>query len=121
MGALEIKVVQDWHEALNHGDIERLVALSADDVEVGGPRGTSRGAAVLREWFARAGLRLEPRQVFQREENVVVEQLAEWRELETNRIVGQQVVATLFVVRDGQIARVIRYEDLEAALAEMEK
>ena len=121
METLEIKVVQDWHEALNHGDIERLVALSAADVEVGGPRGTSRGAAVLRDWFARAGLRLEPKQVYQRAENVVVEQLAEWREPGTNRIVGQQVVATLFVVRDGQVARVVRYEDLDAALAAMEK
>lgn len=89
MGTPERKVVQDWHEALNHGDIERLVALSTDDVEVGGPRGTSRGAAVLREWFARADIRLEPRQVFQREANVVVEQVAEWREPGSNRIVGQ--------------------------------
>ena len=59
--------------------------------------------------------------MFQREENVVVEQLADWRESETNRIVGQQVVATLFVVRDGRIARVIRYVDVDAALADVEK
>ncbi|HEX5418166.1 MAG TPA: nuclear transport factor 2 family protein [Chloroflexota bacterium] len=114
----KFRVVQAWHQALNAGDVETLVALSTEDVEVGGPRGASRGVAVLREWVARAGIRLEPGRVFQRGEVVVVEQTAEWREPGTGRIVGQQNLASLFVVRNGLVSRVIRYPDLATALRE---
>jgi hypothetical protein len=37
------EVVLAWHAALNAGGIDRLLALSSEDVEVGGPRGVSRG------------------------------------------------------------------------------
>lgn len=114
----ETRVVQSWHQALNAGDVEALVALSTADVEVGGPRGASRGAAVLREWVARAGIRLEPGRVLQRGEVVVVEQSAEWREPGTDRIAGQQTLASLFVVRNGLVCRVTRYPDLATALRE---
>jgi hypothetical protein len=33
-------VVRAWHEAVNQGDVDALVALSDDDIEVGGPRGS---------------------------------------------------------------------------------
>ena len=49
-----------WHAALNAGDTDRLVSLSTADVEVGGPRGTGRGADLLRDWVARAHIHLEP-------------------------------------------------------------
>jgi ketosteroid isomerase-like protein len=83
--APEVRGVEKWHEALNAGDFERPVALSHPDVEVVGPRGTGRGAGLLREWVARANIRLEPRRVFQREETVVVEEEAEWRSLRRAR------------------------------------
>jgi hypothetical protein len=35
--APEVRIVKDWHEALN-GDPDRLVELSHPDVEVGGLR-----------------------------------------------------------------------------------
>ena len=34
----EVQTVNDWHEALNSADVDRLVALSHPGVEVGGPR-----------------------------------------------------------------------------------
>jgi ketosteroid isomerase-like protein len=112
----EVAVVRSWHSALNAGDTDGLVALSSDDVEVGGPRGSSQGAAVLREWFARAGICLEPKKFYQRGETVVVEETAEWREPGTDDLIGQQTVATLFVVRGGLVTRVVRYPDLATAL-----
>ncbi|HET6319632.1 MAG TPA: nuclear transport factor 2 family protein [Chloroflexota bacterium] len=100
----------EWHDAVNAQDVERLVALSAENVEVGGPRGAGRGSALLREWFARAGVRLEPGRVFARENRVVVEQDATWP--------GQppQIVASAFEVHDGRVSRVIRYAALTEAL-----
>ncbi len=111
-----VAIVRAWHEALNAGDVERLVGLSSDDVEVGGPRGLGRGADLLREWFGRAGLRLAPRRFFHRDQTVVVEQDAEWQASGAGESTGAQVVASVFVVRDGQIASVIRHADLASAL-----
>jgi hypothetical protein len=51
-----VEVVQAWVAAANAGDAERLVALSAPDIEVVGPRGIGAGHRLLREWLARAGL-----------------------------------------------------------------
>ena len=117
MSALEIRTVDAWHEALNDGDVDRLVALSHLDVELGGPRGTGRGVQLLREWVGRAGIRLEPRRVFHREDTVVVEQKAEWRSANTGQITGSQTVGSVFVVRDDRIVSVLRYDDLDEALS----
>ena len=112
MTAPEIRIVRDWHEALNAGDADRLVALSHPDVEVGGPRGSGHGTDLLREWVARAGIRIEPRRTFHRAETVVVEGEAQWGDAET----GGQTVGSIFVVRDGRVSRVMRYPDLASAL-----
>lgn len=109
-------VVSAWHAALNEGDIDHLVALTHPDVEIGGPRGTARGADVLRDWVRRAGIRLAPRRVFSREGTVVVEQAAEWRDAGTGAVTGCDTVASVFAVRDGRVARVVRYPDLAHAL-----
>ncbi len=112
----EIAVVRAWHEAVNAADVERLTALSSDDIVVGGPRGTGQGAQLLRDWFGRAGIRLEPRQVFQRQEVVVVEQDAAWPAPGADTASGPQVVASAFVVRAGRVASVMRHPDLTTAL-----
>ena len=114
--APEVRVVEEWHEALNAGDAERLVELSHPDVEVGGPRGTGRGAGLLRKWVARANISLEPRRVFQREETVVVEEAAAWRSADTEEIIGGQTIASVFVVRGGRVTNVVRHDDLKSAL-----
>jgi len=114
--APEVRIVKDWHEALNGGDPDRLVELSHPDVEVGGPRGSGHGTRLLREWVDRAYIRFEPRRFFHRAETVVVEEEAEWRSAETGEVTGSQTVGSVFVVRDGRVARVMRYEDLAGAL-----
>ena len=86
-----VSVVLAWHEALNGGDLERLVELSHPDVEAGGPRGGDRGSQLLRDWALRSGIRLVPVRVFDRAE-------------------------TVFVVRDGLVTSVLRYPDLKEAL-----
>src|SRR5438034_11825344 len=117
MSTTEIATVEAWHQALNAGDVERLIALSTDDIEVGGPRGSGRGTNLLRDWFGRAGIRLQPRRRFQRGETVVVEQEAGWRSSETGAVTGRQLLASVFVVRGARVAAVIRHTDLASALA----
>ena len=117
MTASEVRIVKAWHQAQNDGNVDRLVALSHPDVGVGGPRGTGSGVQLLREWVSRAGIQLEPRRVFHRADTVVVEQRARWRSAETGRMTGSQTVASVFVVRDGRIVRVVRYPDLANALS----
>jgi ketosteroid isomerase-like protein len=112
----EVTTVVDWHEAVNAGDVDRLVALSSEDIEVGGPRGSGSGVHLLRDWVARAGIRLEPRRVFSRAGTVVVEQGARWRSPEDGQMTEAQDVASVFLVRDGRVASVIRHPDLASAL-----
>jgi ketosteroid isomerase-like protein len=114
--AVAVGIVEAWHEALNSSDIERLATLSHPDVEVGGPRGTGRGTELLQEWVNRANIRLTPLRVFHRDDTVVAQQEAEWRSAETGLVAGSQTVASIFVVRDGQVTSVVRYADLTNAL-----
>ncbi len=112
----ELRVVEAWHAALNEGDVDRLAALSHPDVEIGGPRGSGRGLRLLREWADRANIRLEPRHLFRRGESVVVEQLGQWRSAESGEVIGSRIVASVFVVSDGRVKSVARYDDLSEAL-----
>ncbi len=116
MTAPEVSVVAAWHEALNGGDVGRLLELSHPDVEVVGPRGTGQGAQLLREWMARAAIHLESRRIFHKGDTVVAEQEAEWRSTETGELSVSQRVASTFVVREGLVTRVSRYPDLTEAL-----
>jgi hypothetical protein len=112
----EVGIVEAWHEALNSSDIERLVTLSHSNVEVGGPHGTGHGTKLLQEWADRANIRLEPLRVFHRDDTVVAQQEAKWSSAETGLVTGSQTVASVFVVRNAQVASVVRYEDLAKAL-----
>lgn len=114
----EVRAVLAWHEALNDGDVERLVGLSHPEVAVGGPRGTGYGAQLLREWVDRANIRLEPGRVFYRAQTVVVEQGASWTSaVGTGETAPVQTVASVFTVRDGLVASVVRHDNLADALS----
>jgi ketosteroid isomerase-like protein len=110
------QTVRAWHQTLNAGELDRLLALSAADVEVGGPRGSGRGRDLLRAWFGRADIRLEPISLQTHGEAVVVEQQAGWPgDTEPQR------VASVFRVRDGLVTSVIRYPDVTAALESIDR
>ena len=117
MTSAAVEPVLAWHAALNECDIVRLLTLSTDNVEVGGPRGSGHGADLLRDWVARAGAHLEPRRIFCRAgaEVVVVEQVARWPSAD-GHLADPQVVASVFRVNDNRVASVIRHPDLPSAL-----
>ena len=106
-----------WHDALNRGDVGALVTLVHPQVEIGGPRGSTRGVDVLAEWFDRARVRLWPRRWFGSDGQVVVEETGEWLSFQGGETLSSQRVATAFTVNDeGLITRIVRHDALEAAL-----
>lgn len=111
-----VDIVRAWHAALNQGNIEHLIALSSNDVEVGGPRGSGRGTELLRQWFDRPGIHIEHSRLYNQGETVVVEQTATWPASESTGVAEPLSVASVFTVRDGHVTSVVRYSDLASAL-----
>ncbi|HEX6798669.1 MAG TPA: nuclear transport factor 2 family protein [Ktedonobacterales bacterium] len=115
--AESLAIVRAWVEAANAQDAERLIALSDPHIEVGGPRGSGFGHALLRDWLARAGLSLTTLRTFARGGTVVAEQRGVWHAPESANVVGEQTVASVFVVDGRRVVRFARYDTLRAALA----
>jgi mannose-6-phosphate isomerase-like protein (cupin superfamily) len=111
-----IEIVQAWHDALNSGDLDRLTALIHDDVAFGGPRGEGRGAAEVREWAERSGIRLEPDRWFVKDDWVVVTQRARWPDPESGGLTAPDPIASAFQLADGKVQRVVRHGNLPEAL-----
>ena len=113
-----LAVVAEWLDAADRRDGARLELLSAEDVEVVGPRGSVRGAQVLSDWVARAGFSSVPlRWACGGDGTVVVEQDARWVDVATGAEDGRAVVASQFAVDGAQVARYERHDTLDAALA----
>lgn len=128
---MKLGVVNRWLEAVNDGDAAGLVALTAERVEIVGPRGAGPAdRQVLAEWLARSGFSArslrwfcgaddagspgeEPGAVRRGDGSVVVEQEASWRD----GAVGVRL-ASQFRVVDGRVTRYVRHDEgLETALA----
>lgn len=110
-----IATVTAWLAAVNDGDVTRVLALSADDVEIVGPRGAGRGTDLLRRWLAQAGASFHTLRVFADGDRVVVAQHATWRD-EDGSITGEAQVASRFRVVGGRVAQVERHSELANAL-----
>lgn len=111
-------LVQQWQEAANQQSGDRLVELSAPDIEVVGPRGSGHGHQLLREWLTRAGLHLTTLRAFARENVVVVAQHGVWRSVETGEIISEQDVASRFRIDGQRVGQFARYDTLDVALNE---
>jgi hypothetical protein len=112
-----LAVVEEWLDAVNRGDARRAGQLSADEVDIVGPRGSMRGRQVMAVWMGRAGFSAESLRWFcGADGSVVVEQAARWIDPATGAEHGQAQVASFFCVEGGNIARYARYENLELAL-----
>lgn len=110
-----VTVVQIWHDALNAGDVERVMARVTPDVEVAGPRGSARGADQVREWVTRAGIRMVPTQWYAGGDQVVVQEETAWT-LPDGTLSEPMLLAAAFQVAGDRVARIARYSDLGAAL-----
>lgn len=113
--ATPVEVVRSWHDALNQGNAEELIARVSPEVELTGPRGTTSGANQVEAWMTRAGMRLVPTQWFVRGDLVLVEEEAAWTQPD-GTFSEPAVIAIAFRVTDGRIAAITRYGSAGAAL-----
>jgi ketosteroid isomerase-like protein len=112
-----VRVVHDWLAAVNAGDVEAVLRFTAPDVVIVGPRGAARGHDVLRAWMGHAGATFETRETYAADDSVVVAQHGVWRDTRTGAVRGEADVATRFVIADGRVAEMQRYDDgLSSAL-----
>ncbi len=118
MDVQEVVTVDTWHRLLNSGNIEQLMPLIHRDIDVGGPRGTSRGVQTFREWFGRARVQLIPIRYFHKDKVVVVEEDGIWRSPDNGGEASRQIIASLFEVDNGLITRIKRFDVLATALKE---
>lgn len=110
-----IDIVVAFHKHLADRDADAVVALAHDDIEVGGPRGTGTGPDLLREWVGRANVTMTPTRWFAKDDVVIVEQDAVWRD-KAGEEMGRQDVTTTFRIRDGKIAGIYRHDNLAASI-----
>jgi limonene-1,2-epoxide hydrolase len=113
MTALE--VVRRWVAAVNALDIPAVMACSAGDIELGGPRGTTRGQPRLREWVERGGLRMDTRRTFAAGDRAVLAQRVPWRD-RAGMAIAEASIASRFAVSGDRITAVVRYDSLLEAL-----
>jgi hypothetical protein len=112
-----LSTVLAWQEAANRQDAAAVLACSAPDIRIVGPRGEAQGHEVLRAWLERAGLTLTTRRLYVHGATVVAEQRGVWRSPTTGAIIGEADVATWFEIAGGRVAFLARYDRLDEALA----
>jgi hypothetical protein len=111
VSADSVRIVHEWLAAVNAGDVEGVLARTAPDVTIVGPRGVARGHEVLGAWLGHAGATFDTRQAYAAGDVVVVAQHGVWRDPETGAVRGEADVATRFVVADGRVAELQRYDE----------
>lgn len=113
-----LAVVEEWLEAVNNADGLRLEQLTTPVVEISGPRGSGpTERAVLSGWLQRAGFSSRALRWFCGSDgSVVVEQAAQWVDVESGAKQDRVVLASQFRVDGAQVSAYTRHADLASAL-----
>jgi SnoaL-like domain len=117
MSVGSLGVVEQWLAAVNRGDQELVEELSAEDVEIVGPRGSARGRNVLADWLGRAGFSADALRWYCGDDGRVVAQEARWVDPDSGAELGRARVASCFIVSAGAVAYYQRHETVGRALA----
>jgi hypothetical protein len=112
-----VDVVREWVDAVNAQRVLGVMARSARDIAMHGPRGTARGQPALREWIERSGLHMTVERTFAQGAHVVVLHHATWRD-GSGLTVAEATVANHFVVSGDRVQSVARFDALADALAD---
>src|SRR3954452_11621371 len=105
--------INEWHESVNDGDLERAARAVGDPVVVLGPKGAGPITPTqFAEWVTRSGIALVPRSWHPVSERLmVVEEDARWP-----GSAAPTRVATVFRVAGDKVTAALRLPDLESAL-----
>ena len=112
-----VDVVRAWIEAVNAQHVLSVMARSARDIAMRGPRGSVQGQPALREWVERSGLHMTIERTFAQGEHVVVLHHATWRD-GSGLTVAEATVANHFVASGDRVQSVSRFDTLAEALAD---
>ena len=110
-----IQIVELWHEALNIKHKKGLSDLVKENVKMVGPKGNVEGVNIMLEWIDRANIMLTPKRYFQLNDIVIVEELAVWYEAETEKEMDTALLASVFVLENGLITSIQRYNSINEA------
>lgn len=112
-----LDLVIAWHDAVREQDLEAVAALVHPDVQVGGPKGDGQGVALLLDWVENSGIVLEIESFLQRGLTFVVGQAATWPDPDADDGRTEPVaLASVFVVLGTRISKVLRFDEVDAAL-----
>ena len=112
-----VDVVREWVDAVNAQRVLGVMARSARDIVMHGPRGTARGQPALRQWVERSGLHMTIERTFAQGPHVVVRHHATWRDV-SGLTVAEATIANHFVVSGDRVQSVSRFDALADALAD---
>lgn len=112
-----LDLVVAWHDAVRECDLEAVAALVHSDVEVGGPKGSGHGVDLMTDWVLNSGIVLELESFLQRGLTFVVAQVATWPDPTAAGGRTEPVAAASVISVFGtRISRVLRFDDVNAAL-----
>jgi hypothetical protein len=105
--------INEWHAAVNAGDLRRSAAAVGKPIVVLGPKGAGPiWPEQFAEWVERSGIRLVPRSWHPISERLmVVEEDATWPENQ-----APTRVATVFRAVGGKVTAALRLPDVRSAL-----
>ena len=115
-----LEVVREWIDALNAGDVERMIGLAHEDIVFDTRRGLARGQEQVRAFMARQGygvaFRVVPSRYFVQGDTVVVDALNELRYVDSGELADSFEGPATFRVDDGHVTHFASHADLDTAL-----
>ena len=126
-----VTLLREGIDAYNRGDLSFVYARAADDIEVhaagglintGTYHGREEFEAWMRNWLdAWSDFEIEVRHVHEVQERFLVVEVVQRGTGTVSGIPVEMELVQLIDVRDGEIARLHLYEDLDAAMATVER
>jgi limonene-1,2-epoxide hydrolase len=114
-----LAAVHAWGRAFNERDLDRLLSVSARDIELATPNGAHRGHDAVRRLVHLQSYgvaqHVRPRRYIAGGATVAVEALLELRWVEGGELADTTEGVGVFDVRDGRISRFCPQPDLAAA------
>ncbi|MFD1607388.1 hypothetical protein [Oceanobacillus luteolus] len=110
-----IETADMWVELSNEGDLEGLSKVTANELEIVGPKGTGViDHKELGEWLKRAKLKLVTINRYAKDHFIVLEQQGTWLNPDDS-IKGQGIVFTVFKIVDQNVTFLARYDNKQEA------
>lgn len=110
-----VAIAENWTEWCNKKNIDELKAITEEEFEVSGPKGTAvLDTEGIKDWLNRAGIRLETFEIYADNNKIILSQHAEWLE-QDGSVKGSQDVYTFLTIINDKVKSLARFDDKEDA------